>query len=57
MPKRDPNSNQCSYCKEKFVVDSLARICEHKHEGLKFKTAAEQLLEKKQSEEAEKLDS
>lgn len=25
-----PN-NQCSVCKEKFVVDSLARLCEEKH--------------------------
>lgn len=25
-----PN-NICSVCKERFVVDSLARICEEKH--------------------------
>jgi hypothetical protein len=25
-----PN-NQCSVCKERFVVDSLARLCEEKH--------------------------
>jgi len=53
MPQRDKNSNQCGYCKERFVVDSLARFCEQKHEGLKFKTAAEQLIEKKKAEEQE----
>ncbi len=26
-----PN-NQCSICKERFVVDSLARLCEEKHD-------------------------
>ena len=30
-----PN-NQCSVCKEIFVVDSLARICEMKHQGVVF---------------------
>lgn len=27
----------CQYCGEKFVVDSLARICEMRHEGVVFK--------------------
>jgi hypothetical protein len=30
------SSNQCSVCKERFVVDSLARICEMKHDGVVF---------------------
>ena len=30
-----PN-NVCGYCNEIFVVDSLARICEMKHEGVIF---------------------
>lgn len=30
-----PN-NQCSVCREIFVVDSLARICEMKHDGVVF---------------------
>lgn len=30
-----PN-NICSVCKERFVVDSLARICEEKHAGAVF---------------------
>lgn len=29
-------TNQCSVCKELFVVDSLARICEMKHGGVVF---------------------
>jgi len=30
-----PN-NQCYICKEVFVVDSLARCCEMKHDGVVF---------------------
>jgi len=36
MGKTADNSNQCSVCKERFVVDSLARICEMKHDGVVF---------------------
>jgi hypothetical protein len=55
--KRKP-SNKCEICGEVFVVDSLARFCEQKHAGLVYKTAAEQLLEKKiAEEEAKKLES
>ncbi len=33
MPgKNFRDSNVCEYCKEVFVVDSLARQCEEKHE-------------------------
>ena len=33
MPgKNFRDSNVCEYCKEAFVVDSLARQCEEKHE-------------------------
>jgi hypothetical protein len=49
MAKRDPNSNKCSYCGERFVVDSLARDCELKHQGVQFKTAVEALIEDKKS--------
>jgi hypothetical protein len=37
--------NQCSVCKEIFVVDSLARMCEQKHDGVVFKTGIEAYLE------------
>jgi hypothetical protein len=36
MAKSESNSNQCSVCKERFVVDSLARCCEMKHDGVVF---------------------
>jgi hypothetical protein len=36
MAKEHDASNQCSVCKERFVVDSLARICEMKHDGVVF---------------------
>jgi hypothetical protein len=36
MAKSDANSNQCKICKERFVVDSLARCCEMKHDGVVF---------------------
>jgi hypothetical protein len=32
MPKTaKSNSNTCEVCREVFVVDSLARVCEDKH--------------------------
>jgi len=36
MAKSDATSNQCKVCKERFVVDSLARCCEMKHDGVVF---------------------
>jgi hypothetical protein len=36
MAKSDDNLNQCSVCKERFVVNSLARLCEMKHDGAVF---------------------
>jgi hypothetical protein len=30
------NSNVCNVCKEVFVVPSLARCCEMKHDGVVF---------------------
>ena len=51
----NPNSNQCGYCKERFVVDSLARICEQKHEGVVFKSAAEKLREEKKARASTKI--
>jgi hypothetical protein len=36
MAKEHDASNQCSVCKERFVVDSLARLCEMKHDGVVF---------------------
>ena len=36
MAKSDATSNQCKVCKERFVVDSLARCCEMKHNGVVF---------------------
>jgi hypothetical protein len=37
--------NKCKVCGEIFVVDSLARICEQKHEGVVFKTGVDAYLE------------
>jgi hypothetical protein len=48
---KKPAPNRCNVCGEIFVVDSLARICELKHSGIVYKTAAEELLEKKIKEE------
>jgi hypothetical protein len=37
MAKTTKNSsNICSVCKEVFVVESLARCCEMKHDGVVF---------------------
>jgi hypothetical protein len=36
MAKEHDASNQGSVCKERFVVDSLARLCEMKHDGVVF---------------------
>jgi hypothetical protein len=33
---REPDPWQCSICKEMFVVPSLARCCEMKHNGVVF---------------------
>lgn len=30
------HNNQCTVCKEVFVVESLARCCEMKHDGVVF---------------------
>jgi hypothetical protein len=36
MPRKNlRDSNVCDYCKQAFVVDSLARWCEQKHEKTK----------------------
>jgi len=35
-------SNVCSICKERFVVDMLARCCEMKHDGVVFERRPEQ---------------
>jgi hypothetical protein len=44
------NSWQCKVCGEVFVVDSLARICELKHEGVVFPRAID-LVEKRDKKE------
>jgi hypothetical protein len=36
------SSNMCSICKERFVVDILARCCELKHDGVVFVRRPEQ---------------
>jgi hypothetical protein len=36
------SSNMCSVCKERFVVDKLARCCEMKHDGVVFIRLPEQ---------------
>jgi len=40
IPKN--KSNVCYVCKERFVVDILARCCEMKHEGIVFERRPEQ---------------
>jgi hypothetical protein len=52
MAKSESNSNQCSVCKERFVVDSLARCCEMKHDGVVFVRRESQMtLSQKNKEE------
>lgn len=34
--KERRHNNQCTVCKEVFVVESLARCCEMKHDGVVF---------------------
>lgn len=33
---KEPDPWQCKVCKEIFVVKSLARVCEMKHDGVVF---------------------
>jgi hypothetical protein len=36
MKTNSEYANKCEYCGERFVVVSLARCCEMKHEGVEF---------------------
>jgi len=37
------NSNSCQVCLEVFVVDSLARVCEMKHDGVEVVKAVDRV--------------